>query len=746
MAIYSTKMTPRWGLGRKKYIPNFIIYTPCMPACTRLLVVLTAFLLFCFSSRAQQRAFSWQRVAPGVWKAVVGKADGPTPLSVAAVQPKLDGLTKLGPAAFPALLAGSVHRQADNKTFLRFPLHQGEQLYGLGLNFKAVQQRGTIKTLHVDHYGGRDNGRTHAPVPFYVSSLGYGVLINSSRYITVYAGTAVRAEGPETPPEMNRNTNRNWKAQPYSDAVDVVVPALGTEVYIFAGQTSMEVMQRYNLYCGGGTLPPKWGLGFTHRMPTLFTDQQILNEVLDFETKGYPLSFVGLEPGWQSHSYPNSFVWDSTRFPQPARFLAELASKNIRTNLWINPYVSSHSPMFKKVLPYTGSHTVWVGRVPDFNMAPARTLYKDLFTSQHLSLGVSGYKVDEVDGYDQWLWPDVATFPSGISAEQMRQIYGLQFQKMTADWFRERNQRTYGLVRGSNAGASALPYVLYNDYYDHRDFITALCSSSFAGVLWTPEARSSKTSEEWLRRMQTVCFSPMAMLNAWADGTKPWTFPDVANEVKAVMNLRMQLLPYLYTTFAQYQFEGKPPIRAMNLVDGFSFDERTTVGTLNSTENPYAVAVKKDVKDQFMVGDFLLAAPLFAGETSRKVILPAGKWYDFYTGKLAGEGEVIEITPGLANIPLFVKDGGIIPMIPPRLHSSEATEKLPLTVRHYGQAAATWALYDDDGITFDYARGKYTWTQLSVSRNSKGEWTGTWTPPNDPTFHYTGVSWVFMTP
>src|SRR5690606_28940895 len=134
------------------------------------------------------------------------------------------------------------------------------------------------------------------------------------------------------------------------------------------------------------------------------------------------------------------------------------------------------------------------------------------FNEQHLSVGVSGYKIDETDGYDTWLWPDVTRFPSGFSAEQIRQTYGLQIQKMTADWFRERNQRTYGLSRASNAGASALPYVIYNDYYNHRDFITALCNSSFIGVLWLLEARSSATSEEWLRRMQAVCLSPMAML------------------------------------------------------------------------------------------------------------------------------------------------------------------------------------------------------------------------------------------
>jgi alpha-D-xyloside xylohydrolase len=80
----------------------------------------------------------------------------------------------------------------------------------------------------------------------------------------------------------------------------------------------MEVVQRYNLYCGGGTLPPKWGLGFTIvRLP--LSDKQVISEIEEFESKGYPLSFIGLEPGWQTKSYPNTFVWDSLR-SQPERF------------------------------------------------------------------------------------------------------------------------------------------------------------------------------------------------------------------------------------------------------------------------------------------------------------------------------------------------------------------------------------------------------------------------------------------
>jgi alpha-D-xyloside xylohydrolase len=102
-------------------------------------------------------------------------------------------------------------------------------------------------------------------------------------------------------------------------------------------------------------------------------------------------------------------------------------------------------------------------------MPQAANLYKAIFTNQHINPGISGYKIDEVDGYDNWLWPDMATFPSGISAQQMRQRFGMQLQALTAAWFKERNTRTWGLVRASNAGASALPYVIYDDYYNHRD-------------------------------------------------------------------------------------------------------------------------------------------------------------------------------------------------------------------------------------------------------------------------------------
>ncbi len=698
-------------------------------------------------STQAQPTLQWEMTHPGIWKAIAGKPEKINLLSAAEIHPNVQALAKLPTTKFPLEQSAIKLTTIDHKIYLRFPLEKEEQLFGLGLNFKTVNQRGRILNLHVDHYDGIDNGRTHAPVPFYVSSKGYGVLIDAARYITVYAGTAVRTDAKNPPVLRDRNTDKKWEAKPYSDAVEVLIPAEGATIYVFAGPTPMHVVQRYNLMNGGGYLPPKWGLGFTQRVPTLYSETDILNEVESFKTHQFPLDFIGVEPGWQSMAYPCTFEWDSTRFPNPKRFIDALGAQGIKANLWMNPYVSPIGSLYPKVKALSGSHTVWNGIVPDFTLAKTRQLYKEHFFKNHLNLGVSGYKMDETDGYDFWVWPDVATFPSGTTGEQMRQIYGLKLQQMTSSWFKELNQRTYGLTRSSNAGSSNMPYVIYNDYYNHKDFITALINSSFIGILWTPEVRASSTAEEWLRRIQSVCFSPMAMLNAWADGTKPWSFPEVEKSVQEVAQLRMQLLPYIYSTFAQYHFEGKPPFRAMNLVDGFQFNQTSSDGKLSSTDNPYAMRKRKDIKDQYMMGDNIIVAPMFAGEKTRKVYLPKGKWFDFYTGDLVGENEEINFTASLEKIPLFVRDGGIIPMTSPHLQAPKPGELLPLEIRHYGMANGKFELYDDDGVSFDYEKGSFSKTQITVTRDSSGVLKGkivrdSMTKP----YGYNGeVKWRYMT-
>ncbi len=215
---------------------------------------------------------------------------------------------------------------------MRFPLGSNEQLYGLGLQFQTINQRDQVRHMKADHYGGVDNGRTHAPCPFYVSSEGYGVFINTPNYVSFYMGCLNPKDALNPPKEKDRNRDESWSAVPSSDQVEVSVQAEETEIIVFGGPTALDVVRRYNLYCGGGCLPPKWGLGIWHRVPALYNDHDVIKEVNEFEEKDFPVDVIGLEPGWHSKSYPCTYEWDEERFPNPKEFYTRLMSVMVMTN------------------------------------------------------------------------------------------------------------------------------------------------------------------------------------------------------------------------------------------------------------------------------------------------------------------------------------------------------------------------------------------------------------------------------
>jgi alpha-glucosidase (family GH31 glycosyl hydrolase) len=678
------------------------------------------------------------QIAPGIWKTTAGKPESLTLLTAAGATPNTGALKAMPAAPFPLAQGDIEARLFDGKVALRMPLALDEDIYGLGVDFRAMRRTGSAFQLHVDHWGGRP-GRTHAPVPFYVSSRGYGVFIDASRYISLNVGVSVRLAAKQKPPVIDRTTGKGvWQSSPRSDSIEALIPAEGVDVYVFAGPTLMDAVRRYNLFNGGGALPPKWGLGFMTRTPTGYSAADALNEVAEFRKRGIPLDMLGLEPGWHDHAYPTSFEWDKTRFPDPKGFLARLEQQNVRAHLWFNPYISPTAPLYKQLLPHAGSHLVWNGIVPDYTREAARKIFANHLRDKVIGLSpraIGGFKVDEVDGYDHWLWPDHAAFPSGYDGEQLRQTYGLLIQRLLMDVYRSMNRRTLGQVRGTNGGASSFPFVIYNDNYAFDEYITAVANSAFAGVLWSPEVRGGE-GHDMLRRVQAVAFSPLALFNGWATATKLWTHTDVADEIRDAIKLRMRLLPYWYTTFAQYHYQGTPVVRAMPLLPEFA---------VRSTDQKGAGRVV-EVKDQYMVGDALLVAPIAPGAKSRRVVLPRGKWFDFYTGRLAGENTTIEVTPSTAEIPVFVKDGGLVPMTADRFFAPRPDETLPLEVRHYGEQPGSMLLYDDDGETFEYERGDRTWTRLSVARDAAGAWAGTVTPDtNGRSWRYSSVTWTFMT-
>jgi len=700
----------------------------------------------CFSGYAQTTLISgmdnleWEKVLPGVWKATLGEM-GLNALDFAN-PPKTEAIIELGDSPFPFDKNATFSLLSQGRASIRLPLDETENIYGLGLEFNGINRRGNVYTLKVDHYGGT-KGYTHAPVPFYISSRGYGVLINSAQRVKIHVGVGNRKDG-KTPEPVDRTSGKNWSARPLSDAVEASVQGKGFEIFVFCGATPLEAVQRYNLYCGGGVLPPKWGLGFWHRMHTKSSADDVLNEIEDFQINEFPLDVIGLEPGWQSFAYPCSYDWDQTRFPDPKKFVESLDEKGIKVNLWENPYVAPSSTMFSDISPYTGSHTVWLGEVPDYTIPDAQKILLDHHQKNHIDIGVSGYKFDEVDGYDFWLWPDHATFPSGNDAVGIRQLYGLIMQDMFVDHLKQQNKRTYGLVRASYIGSSSKDFVLYSDYYGHHGYVTALVNSSLSGLLWTPEIRNASSSEEWIRRFQTVCFSPMMQLNAWSSGKKPWSFPEVTDMVRDVIKLRKSLLPYLYTAFYYYSQKGIPPFRAMILENGYDLQEALTGGLLDDLKNPYGEKDRIEVTDQYMMGPYILVAPVFEGQKERKIVLPEGNWFDFYTGKFVGNNETVSIATKLEQIPLLVKDGAIIPMLPLSSDISQQNSAA-IEVRHYGTKENTYLLYNDDGVSYDYEKGDCSLIELKVEKEKSGSLIGSSRPLTNNKFNYGAVTWRWMT-
>jgi alpha-D-xyloside xylohydrolase len=217
--------------------------------------------------------------------------------------------------------------------------------------------------------------------------------------------------------------------------------------------------------------------------------------------------------------------------------------------------------------------------------------------------------------------------------------------------------------------------------------------------LWTPEIRSALDERDWIDRIQVVAFSALAQLNAWASGATPWHFEGATGAVRDTLELRMRLLPYLYSAFAAYHFDGVPPVRPM------AFEDAALGG----------------VSDQFMFGPSVMVAPFYGkAGWSREVMLPAGDWYDFHTGEFVGSGGRVTRQTDTGRIPLLVRDGAVIPMLKEPVANTGRAYGQALEVRHYGRAPGSFDLFEDDGKTFDYERGRYRIRRLRVEAGEGG--------------------------
>ena len=641
---------------------------------------------------------------PGIWRVRLGKPEPLTPVQVRHYQPVLEQLNKLPAVKSAPVDLATISGTSSLRGYeVGLPLEPGEMVYGLGLQFRSFLQRGLKKKLRINADPAADLGDSHAPVPFYVTTRGYGVLVDTARYATFYCGNnikkdelhlktvdeEIRSRVAQLPPAYER-----FHMDQASRVLIEIPEAQGVDIYVFAGPAMSQAVQRYNLFAGGGPLPPRWGLGFWYRGYGEFTQQDVVKLAKEMRESSLPCDVFGLEPGWQSHSYSCSFTW-SDKFPKPHEMLAELSEANYQVNLWEHAFTHPSSPIHQGLMPYSGDYEVWDGLVPDFLGQTAREVFGNYHERELVAHGVSGFKLDECDNSDYtrcWSFPELSRFPSGADGEQMHCFFGLKYQQTIQAIFDRGNTRTFGLVRSSHALATPYAFVLYSDLYDHKEFIRGVVNAGFSGLLWCPEVRDAENTEDLIRRLQTVIFSPLAMVNAWYIKNPPWKQVDRAKNnagefaegwqvmeaaCRRLIELRMQLVPYLYAAYVRYHKEGMPPFRA--LVMDYPDDPKTWT-----------------VDDQYLAGDSLLIAPVTAGENHREVYLPEGEWIDFWTNQRYGGRRKMNLPVPIDRMPVFVKAGSIIPLAKPTLHTQDA-EAFKLTVRVYGDGKRSTTLYEDDG-------------------------------------------------
>lgn len=671
-------------------------------------------------------ASAWQQVYPGVFRVTVGTSEEFTPVSSRLVPPQSEAFARLPRVTTAPALPVEAKRSTRGCT-VRLPLLPEEQVFGFGLQLLSFAQRGKKKTARVNADPKNDNGDSHAPVPFYVTTEGYGILVDTARYATFYFGDArpkPAHAADETPNGANPDPNytHTVKASDTGYVVIDVPYVSGVDLYFFAGPAMLDAVRRYNVFSGGGVTPPEWGLGFWYRNLARANQQDVLALANEFRERKIPCDVFALEPGWQSHAYSCTFAWDKNRFPDPHGFVRSAAALDYKINLWEHAFTHPSSPLFTHLDPHSGDYGVFGGLVPDFAGEQARQIFGDFHGKTLIDMGISGFKLDECDNSDNtggWSFPECTAFPSGVDGEQMHSVFGLRYQMAIWNEFRKRNQPTYGLVRSSGALAAPYPFVLYSDLYDHRQYIRALVNSGFSGLLWTPEVRQAENQEDLIRRLQSVIFSPLAQVDCWYMKSPPWkqidraknnagelldNWQELESRCREIIGWRMQMVPYLLAAFQRYQQDGTPPFRALVL------------------DSPQDQRLYK-IDDQYMVGDRMMVAPLFAGEPSRKIVIPQGSWHDFWTGDAIAGGTEISVPSSTERIPVYVKAGSIVPWADVGQHTS-APETKRITARVYGDGSLSFTLESGNAtLNLSWKEGRgiadarnyevYSWKQMS---------------------------------
>jgi len=580
----------------------------------------------------------------------------------------------------------------------------GESYYGLGdkpthLNLKGKRFENWV----TDSYAyGKETDPIYKAIPFYTGlhhGKSYGIFFdNTFRSFFDFA-------------HERKNVTSFW--------------AQGGEMnyYFIYGPQMTDVVANYTDLTGKPhQLPALWTLGYHQCKWSYYPESKVKEVTAKFRELQIPCDAIYLDIDYMEGF--RCFTWNKEYFPDPKGMVQDLLKDGFKTIVIIDPgiKIDNDYQVFKEGLendyfckradgPYMKGK-VWPGECyfPDFTNPEVREWWSGLFKELIEDIGVKG------------VWNDMnepavmevpnKTFPDDVrhdydgnpcSHRKAHNIYGMQMARATYQGLKKFGypKRPFVITRAAYSGTQRYTSSWTGDNiatWEHLWIANvqaqrmALSGFSFIGSDIGGFAEQPN-GELYARWIQLGVFHPFCRTHSSGDHgeQEPWMFGDeVTSVVKKFIELRYQLLPYLYTSFWNYLSEGTPILKSLVLYD--QEDIQTHYRT-----------------DEFIFGEQILVCPILEPNSKgRRLYLPKGNWFNYWNNNVVEGGKEIWVEADLDSMPMFVKEGALIPKYPIQQYVGEKEiEEIKLDV-YYKHGKESSFLYDDAHDGYDYTKGRYS--------------------------------------
>ncbi|MFI8378868.1 glycoside hydrolase family 31 protein [Leeuwenhoekiella sp. NPDC079379] len=587
-------------------------------------------------------------------------------------------------------------------------LFPDEHFFGFGERMDFLDRRGKITNLTV----GRGEGLPHivgaynvleanySPVPFFMSTRGYGIFFHTSF---------------ETRWDMGHTANDVYTFEAKGGELDY---------YFMYGPDFPAILDHYTDITGKSPLLPKAALGLhvgtysggTWGYEELTSDQYPVALVKKFRALNIPIDILHLDSTWRifgknGGSGATTFEWRET-FENPEAMFDSLYAQDLSmVGVHVRPRFDNGNTLNlldqAREAGFVYPEPNNTGEFVNFFKKEAVDWWWDNGAKRLADSGAMFFKTDEGSAFGRKANESDKTGPQGPEIKRLHNIFPLAYAKAPYEKFQEYNgQRGMNHTREGYAGIQRYPFIFAGDWPSEWQYfesvIKAGLNMGLSGVSNWAHCMGGfehvADPELYIRWTQFGLMSPIAHLFGMEHPNykEPWNYGEEALvSFKKYDDLRYSLTPYLYSTMYKNHKDGSPIMRAL---------------VLDYQEDPNVYAIT----DQYLLGDAMMICPVTTkGAKTRTVYLPEGNWINYWTQEKYTGKRFINVLCPLDEMPMFIKEGAILPTQDGVETIGSKTPEL-ITLDIYAGKNAEFQLYDDDGKSLDYKKGKYALTQITT--------------------------------